>query len=91
MAELSGSHGATGDCVLYVDRVIVDRAPGIFVDAGDVVSCAFTYTFPTPGRHTVQVRLANVTPADANTANNQRDAIGGCSGPSGCSRVLSGI
>ncbi len=70
VAELNGDHGANTDCVLLVDHAIVDRANGIWIDAGDVVSCAFTYAFGTVGSHLVQVRLDNVTPSDDNAANN---------------------
>lgn len=70
IAELNGSHGARGDCLLFVDGVGVDRSTGIFVDAGDVVSCVFTHTFSTPGNKRVEVRIAHVTPADADPTNN---------------------
>lgn len=70
IAELNGSHGARGDCQLYVDGALVDRANGIWVDAGDVVSCVFTHIFSTPGNRRVEVRLSHVTPADADPSNN---------------------
>jgi hypothetical protein len=72
IAELNGDHGATADCLLSLDGAVVDRARGIWVDAGDAVSCAFTWTFLTPGTHHLAVRLDNITPADDNTANNAR-------------------
>ncbi len=75
IAELNGQHGATTNCVLNVDRLSVDRATGIWVDAGDVVSCAFTYTFPTTGRHEVQVHLDGTSPADDNASNNSKEGI----------------
>ncbi|HEX2203038.1 MAG TPA: hypothetical protein VHG91_07060 [Longimicrobium sp.] len=56
VTEVGGDVGARTDCVLYVNGHAVDSAKGIWVDAGDAVSCAFTYVFG-PGDHTVQVRL----------------------------------
>ncbi|MBI1723175.1 MAG: hypothetical protein HYR48_04630 [Gemmatimonadetes bacterium] len=70
IAELNGFHGARADCGLFVDGARVDRADGIWVDAGDAVSCVFTYTFATTGDERVEVRIAHVTPADADPSNN---------------------
>ncbi len=75
IAELNGGHGATTSCVLNVDGVSVDRADGIWVDAGDVVSCAFTWTFPSTGPHEAQVHLSGTNPMDDNTRNNARAGI----------------
>jgi len=69
--ELNGDVGAVADCVLIVDGVAVDRAAGIWVDAGDVVSCAFVYVFGTVGAHGVTVRVDGVAPGDWDTANNE--------------------
>ncbi|HEY2805743.1 MAG TPA: hypothetical protein VGI92_07795 [Gemmatimonadales bacterium] len=74
VAELNGGHGATANCLLLVDHVIVDHASGIFVDAGDVVSCAFTTTIGKAGPHTVQVAVDDISPLDDNHANNLRTA-----------------
>ena len=57
--------------MLIVDGVAVDRATGIWVDAGDVVSCAFLYAFTTTGSHGVTVRVEGVAPGDWDTANNE--------------------
>ncbi|HEX2080173.1 MAG TPA: hypothetical protein VHG08_20900 [Longimicrobium sp.] len=54
--ETGGDAGSYADCVLYVDGVEVDRINHVWVDAGDAVTCAFTYRF-TPGTHDVEVRL----------------------------------
>jgi hypothetical protein len=70
VAELGGQRGATGDCVLSVDGVVVDQAAGIWVDAGDAVSCAFSYSFPAAGAHSVLVRMLNVDPSDTDPSNN---------------------
>jgi hypothetical protein len=56
VTETGGDAGGYASCVLYVDGVVVDRIDGIWVDAGDVVTCAFTHTFA-PGPHNVEVRL----------------------------------
>lgn len=62
VAETDGERGARMDCSLKVNGKPVDVAHGIWVDAGDVVSCAFTYTFPAAGSYTVAVELDNITP-----------------------------
>jgi hypothetical protein len=69
--ELNGDVGAVADCVLLVDAVTVDRAKGIWVDAGDAVSCAFMHTFATVGQHGVTVRVEGVAPGDWDVANNE--------------------
>ena len=56
VTETGGDAGGYTSCVLYVDGVVVDRIDNIWVDAGDVVTCAFTHTFR-PGPHNVEVRL----------------------------------
>lgn len=57
VSETGGDAGAYAACVLYVDGVEVDRIARVWVDAGDVVSCAFTHTFRQPGTHEVEVRM----------------------------------
>ena len=57
VSEVGGDVGTRADCVLFVDGQEVDRANDIWVDAGDVVTCAFTYTFTSAGHHTVEVRV----------------------------------
>jgi hypothetical protein len=71
VAELNGDLGARGDCVLLVDGVEADRARDIWVDAGDLVSCAFTTTFAGAGARELAVRVQAVTPADFDPANNE--------------------
>lgn len=55
--ETNGQTGAYTSCVLVVDGVEVDRIDHIWVDAGDVVTCAFTHTFRDQGTHDVEIRL----------------------------------
>lgn len=57
--ETNGQVGTYTSCVLYVDGVLVDRIDHIWVDAGDVVTCAFTHTFGEDGVHTVQIQLVS--------------------------------
>lgn len=81
VAELNGDVGASAGCRLRVDGSVVDWAWGVWVDAGDAVSCAFTHAF-SPGTHQVQVEVISVEPADWDVANNhsevvQVEAVGG--------------
>lgn len=55
--ETNGKVGAYTSCVLVVDGVEVDRIDHVWVDAGDVVTCAFTHTFRDSGTHNVEMRL----------------------------------
>lgn len=72
--EANGDVGATTDCVLYVDGAEADRANGVWVDAGDLVSCAFSYQFTTVGSHEIKVTAANVNPGDYDLTNNSATA-----------------
>jgi len=74
VTELNGQHGAWATCALSVGGSVVDRADRIWVDAGDAVSCAFTYAFAQAGTATVRVAVVNVEPRDADPRNN--DASG---------------
>ena len=74
VSEGNGDVGARADCVLYVDGVEVDRANGIWVDAGGSVSCAFTYVFASAGTKRVRVEAANVSPGDFDLSNNAAEA-----------------
>jgi hypothetical protein len=57
--ETNGNVGTTTSCVLYVDGREVDRVDNVWVDAGDEVSCAFTYVFDRQGEHDVRMSLVN--------------------------------
>lgn len=70
VTETNGQTGGQADCVLYVDGVPVDRATGIWVDAGDAVSCAFTPVFDLEGTHTVEIRLDNPLTPDYDDSDN---------------------
>jgi hypothetical protein len=68
--ELNGDVDAQADCVLSIDGVDVDQAAGIWVAAGDAVSCAFAYAFPQDGLHQITVAASHVVPGDYDEANN---------------------
>ncbi len=72
--ELNTEVGANTDCVLSVDGVAVDEAKGIWVDAGGIVTCAFTHVFPTVGVKALAVSLQNSRPADYDAANDGAQA-----------------
>lgn len=57
--ETNGDQGTNTACVLFVDGREVDRVDEVWVDAGDAVTCAFTYAFSTSGQHDVRVSLVN--------------------------------
>jgi hypothetical protein len=71
--ELNGDVGARASCVLYVDDAEVDRAAGIWVDAGSTVTCAFSHAF-TAGTHQLRVEANAVSPGDFEPANNSASA-----------------
>jgi hypothetical protein len=74
IAERNGDTGAEADCVLKVDGVEVDRAPGIWVDAASAVTCAFTHTFTSGGMRVLTVEAVDVVPTDDDLSNNQATA-----------------
>ena len=57
VTEVNGVMGGHTDCVLQVEGQEVDRIDDVWVDAGDEVTCAFTYTFPAPGEYDVSMVL----------------------------------
>jgi len=70
VTELNGQVGARADCNLYDGAAKVDSAPGIWVDAGSAVTCAFAPTFGTSGPHVLVARVENVAPRDYDPGNN---------------------
>jgi len=74
IAERNGDTGAEADCVLKVDGVEVDRAPGIWVDAASAVTCAFSHTFASGGPRVLTVEAVDVVPTDDDLTNNQASA-----------------
>ncbi|HET7232326.1 MAG TPA: hypothetical protein VFJ16_20130, partial [Longimicrobium sp.] len=57
VSEVNGDAGTRADCQLWVNGQLVDQATGIWVNAGDAVTCAFTHTFTEPGEQQVEVRV----------------------------------
>ena len=70
MLERNGEVGARADCVLYVDGTAVDRARGIWVDAGGIVACAMTHVFTEARSYALELRVENVRPGDFDDTNN---------------------
>ena len=68
--EMRGDSGATADLALYADGVEVDRARGVWVDAGGTVSCVFTHTFTSAGTKRLEVKAEGVVPGDYDPSNN---------------------
>jgi hypothetical protein len=69
--EKNGDVGARATCVLSVDGAsVLDQAAGIWVDAGQSVSCAFQTTFTVVGVHQLQVYVTGVSPTDWDMTNN---------------------
>jgi len=70
IGELNQDVGSRAACVLSVDGIEADRADGIWIDAGGLVSCAFTHTFETTGTKSVSVQVPDAVPSDYDTNNN---------------------
>lgn len=70
VVEMNSDAGASTTCMLAIDGNNVDQVNNVYVDAGGSVSCAFVYTFPSIGNHTIAVTASNVVPADWDTSNN---------------------
>jgi hypothetical protein len=70
ISENNADVGARADCVLAVDGLEVDRAHGIWVDAGGSVSCLFSHVFPTTGTKQLTVSAVSVSPGDYQPSNN---------------------
>jgi hypothetical protein len=74
ITELNGDMGASTQCILRVNGSVQDYTWGVWIDAGDAVTCAFTHTFP-EGSHAVQVELGTVFPGDWDTSNNRSEVV----------------
>jgi hypothetical protein len=68
--ERNGEMGALATCALFVDGRLQDWMDWVWVDAGDVVTCAFVVQFRTPGTRTVRVALRDTNPGDWDESNN---------------------
>ena len=67
VSERNGDVGARDNCMLSVDG---DQARGIWVDAGNTVSCAFQTTLNAVGSHQVSVYVTGVSPEDWDPTDN---------------------
>jgi len=74
VGEINGDLGARANCVLKIDGAVADQANGIWVDAGDSVTCAFRHTFTAVGTSQIEVAVTDVVPGDYDTTNNSRTA-----------------
>lgn len=72
--EANHDVGANARCVLYVDGAQADSAQGIWVDAGDTVSCAFSRIFGETGTRRLRVSVEEVVPGDYDPSNNSAEA-----------------
>lgn len=70
IVERNGEVGARADCVLYVDGAAVDRADGIWVDAGGTVACSMTHVFTEARDYSLELRVESVRPRDYDDTNN---------------------
>jgi hypothetical protein len=57
VSEINGDMGAYAECELYVAGRLSDRAQGVWVDAGDAVTCMMNWSFASPGTFPVEVRV----------------------------------
>jgi hypothetical protein len=70
-SELNGDVGASANCILYINGIAADQATGIYVDANDAVTVAFTHVFTSPGTYQIKVGLGNIRPGDYDASNNE--------------------
>jgi hypothetical protein len=74
VAEKNGDVGARTTCMLSLDGALIDQARGIWVDAGQSVSCAFQTNVAAVGVHQLSVYTTGVSPADWDPTNNGASA-----------------
>ena len=70
IGEGMGETGADTQCALLVDGTQVDSGL-LWVNAAGAGTCAFVYSFPVAGQHTIAVRAQNVRPGDYDSSNNE--------------------
>ena len=74
VSELNGDVGAATSCELWAGGQLADAAHGVWVDAGDAVTCAFTYTFETAGTYPLEVRASPYGVPDWDPSDNRDTA-----------------
>jgi hypothetical protein len=70
VSEHNGDMGANTACELYVDGQKTDHAYGVWVDAGDAVTCAMSWSPSTPASRSVEVRVRNLDIGEWEPADN---------------------
>ncbi|HEX5970828.1 MAG TPA: hypothetical protein VFY85_02815 [Gemmatimonadaceae bacterium] len=70
VSERNGDVGARASCILSIDGQLNDQARGIWVAAGQTVSCAFQTQVASVGSHKVTVYVTGVSPLDYNQNDN---------------------
>ncbi|MCU1230117.1 MAG: hypothetical protein JWO97_3001 [Acidobacteria bacterium] len=73
--EQNGDVGARANCRLLANGAEVDRAEGIWVDAGGTVDCMFRHPFDDAGDVSLQVAVDAVSPGDWDDANNLSEPV----------------
>ena len=73
--EQNGDIGARANCRLIADGAEVDRAEGVWVDAGGTVECMFRHPFEAAGNVSLQVAVDAVNPGDWDDTNNVSDPV----------------
>jgi len=64
VSERNGDMGARANCMLSIDGALADQARGIWIAAGQTVSCAFQARLNAVGAHKVTVYITGVSPTD---------------------------
>jgi hypothetical protein len=75
VSERNGDMGARANCMLQIDGQLADQARGIWVDAGQTVSCAFQTRVTTVGSHNVTVYVTGVSPSDWDGSDNSASTL----------------
>ena len=70
VSERNGDVGARASCMLSIDGQLNDQARGIWIAAGQSVSCAFQTQVASVGSHKVTVYVTGVSPSDYNQNDN---------------------
>jgi hypothetical protein len=72
--EHNGDLGTEAVCDLYVGGELVDWGWGVWVDAGDAVTCIMTFSLQTPGTYPLEVRVRTASGREWDTGNNADSA-----------------
>jgi hypothetical protein len=70
VTEHNGDMGSRADCELLINGQPADRAGGIWVDAGDAVTCGFAHVFADAGTYALTVRVLPPEGGDWDETNN---------------------